>query len=769
MSSDLTDGWLFDLYPSGDRIVLWIAADDGRRLRLTQPFAPLLYVGRDRPRGLERERLRAAIEASAGLEWLGPATGRDFWLDHPIEVDAVRVTDLDRYAGNLRELARRFPDATLYNCDIPPEVHFCYERGLYPTARARFSHTGGNLESVERLGDPRAIEYELTGLRVAELAAEGARPHPRPRLRSLSLTIEGRTLCWEDAPPRAMLASLRDALREHDPDLIWTTGGDAELMPTILGLADACRVELGLDREPGVRRRLDARGRTFISYGQVLYHAPDFPLLGRWHIDRANSFWARKTGLEGLVEVARMARMPIQRAARRSIGTGITSIQLDLAYREGYLIPWKKVRPEAWKSADLLLRADRGGLVYQPRLGVHEDVVELDFVSMYPTIMVRCNISPETLDCACCPPRPAVPELGYSICRRRRGLIPRAIKPVIDRRALTKRLMKKAALAGDQERREQLSRRQEALKWLLVCCFGYLGYRNARFGRIEAHEATTAFSREKLLAARELCEQQGFRVLHSIVDCVWIHKPGADPAEISELCSRIDRATNLKIAVEGRYDWLVFLPSRQDPGMPVPNRYFGRFSDGKLKYRGIEIRRGDQCPFVRELQGELLAMLAEADSLAGCRALRPRLVEAVRAAERALREHRVDLERLLIRRKTSREAEQYRGGQAVAVAARQTRRAGIELHAGEAVRYLVTSAGDADPDSRVRIMPLLGGGDSYDVDYYVEQVRRAAATVLEPLLGEPIERLLELPPPPKRRVRRPRPPDDPRISQPSFL
>ncbi len=53
--------------------------------------------------------------------------------------------------------------------------------------------------------------------------------------------------------------------------------------------------------------------------------------------------------------------------------------------------------------------------------------------------------------------------------------------------------------------------RQNALKWILVTCFGYLGYKNARFGRIEAHEAVTAFGRDKLLTAKEICEERGMK------------------------------------------------------------------------------------------------------------------------------------------------------------------------------------------------------------------------------------------------------------------
>src|SRR2546427_4808518 len=47
-----------------------------------------------------------------------------------------------------------------------------------------------------------------------------------------------------------------------------------------------------------------------------------------------------------------------------------------------------------------------------------------------------------------------------------------------------------------------------SLKWLLVCCFGYTGYKIARFGKIEAHEAINAVARETLLVAKETAENR---------------------------------------------------------------------------------------------------------------------------------------------------------------------------------------------------------------------------------------------------------------------
>jgi DNA polymerase-2 len=61
----------------------------------------------------------------------------------------------------------------------------------------------------------------------------------------------------------------------------------------------------------------------------------------------------------------------------------------------------------------------------------------------------------------------------------------------------------------------------------LTTCFGYLGYKNARFGRIESHEAVTSYGRETLLHAKEAAEAPGFKVLYIYMGGMWIKKPGS--------------------------------------------------------------------------------------------------------------------------------------------------------------------------------------------------------------------------------------------------
>ena len=176
-----------------------------------------------------------------------------------------------------------------------------------------------------------------------------------------------------------------------------------------------------------------------MSYGRILFKNSATTLFGRLHVDTQNSFIADKCDLSGLWELARVTKLPVQYCARTSTGTGISYMQMELAWRDGVLIPEQKAEPEDPKPPDELLIADRGGLVFTPKIGFHANVAELDFVSEYPSIMARFNISPETVNCPCCPDAPRVPELGYRVCQKRRGITSRVVERLIAKRGELKK------------------------------------------------------------------------------------------------------------------------------------------------------------------------------------------------------------------------------------------------------------------------------------------------------------------------------------------
>ena len=462
---------------------------------------------------------------------------------------------------------------------------------------------------------------------------------------------------------------------------------------------------------------------SYFSYGQIIYRGQQVHLFGRWHIDGHNAMLWHDYGLEGVLELARVTALPVQTAARVSPGTGISAMQMITALRLGVLVPWHKQQAEQPQTALDLLHADQGGLVYQPTIGLHRDVAEIDFISMYPSIMVHFNISPETVG-----PEKAdaqrVPELDLMISHSQPGLVPQTLPPLLEKRvALKPRL---ASYPAWDPRRKAYKARASAHKWLLVTCFGYLGYKNARFGRIEAHEAVTAYGREALLRAKEAAEDLGFTVLHMYVDGLWVRKDGdRQPADFQPLLDEILARTGLPIALDGIYRWVAFLPSRVDERVPVANRYFGVFQDGSLKVRGIEARRHDTPRFITDVQMEMLELLAQAPQPVDCL---PAHATLLRRRLSDLRSGRVPLEQLLVTQKLSRNLEEYRSPSPVARAVAQLVACGKTMRPGQRVRFLFTRG---EPGVQAWDAPAVGPVIP-DLARYVTLLVRAASSIVGP-------------------------------------
>jgi DNA polymerase-2 len=414
----------------------------------------------------------------------------------------------------------------------------------------------------------------------------------------------------------------------------------------------------------------------------------------------------------------------MQAAARLTPGSAISAMQVQLAMRDGCAIAWKKNAPEDFKGADELLMADRGGMIYDPRVGLHENVVEVDFTSLYPNIMARYNISPETLLCECCPDsRTRVPGLLYNICEKRKGLIPRVVEPLVERRMRFKRLIKE-----DPENEKIYRQRASLLKWVLVTCFGYTGYRNSRFGRIECHEAINAYAREILVRTKELAEAHGYNVLHGIIDSMWLsHMKNDESRKMKShddhdwFCERVSAEIGIPLALEGVYKWIVFLPTR-NTGAGALNKYYGCFDTGELKVRGIELRKHDSPPIVKEAQGAMLEILSKAGGAEEFKALAPDALASLERRAREVAGGGVGLERLVISKRVSRGLESYRQRNDQAAALRLLRRAGQAIHPGEMVRFVLTAEGAVPAE-------LLRGDEKYDPERYMDLLARAGESL----------------------------------------
>jgi DNA polymerase elongation subunit (family B) len=350
-------GWLFDVYPLRNVMVVWLYQDHGTLLRLEDPFHPRLYARG--PRDDLRKLVRAALRTGLCSRCL-VTKGQEFWSGETVSVVALEVADY----GMLPRLVRRLPEfehrLTFYNCDLPLAQYYLYCRGLFPFGRCEIESAGETILQIRICETDAARDYPMPDLRILELQLTHDPLIPLHHGNTLVVTIDGVSYECTTHDPGELLSQLNGFLARHDPDLILTEYGDTAIVPQLLRLARHVGVRLALDRERiPVERRIVTEGRSFLTYGKMIYHPPDYPLYGRWHIDRAHSFVFQETGFHGIVELARLAKLPVQRVARASIGTILTSMQLDMAVRKRLLIPWRKGEPERWKTADLLLKVDK--------------------------------------------------------------------------------------------------------------------------------------------------------------------------------------------------------------------------------------------------------------------------------------------------------------------------------------------------------------------------------------------------------------------------
>ena len=713
-------------------MVVWLKLENGEAVRLVDEWSPSIFIGTD-----NKPDFDVPLQALRhDFLWTRVVQRRERVTD-PADSDVIEAKLKDakkaqQIAGRIERLGP-FGTFRLYNADVPPGQAYLYERDLFPLAFCEVEQRGERLH-WELKDDVWAYDYVLPPLRKVkldvEVAKQGKLPKPTDRIESISLESDNGKITIDGKSEADKILGLVRAVRDADPDFILTDDGDTFLFPYLIRRAETNGIagRLVLDRD-GVPMTLPSKaGTSYFSYGRIHYKPSAMKLCGRIHVDVNTSFAYSEAGFEGLFELSRICRMPIHTSSRASIGKALSSLQFYHASKIGLLVPWKPTLVEHFKDRNELLMADRGGFIFEPKVGVHENVGELDFSALYPNIMYRKNISAETVRCACCPDSDnRVPELDWNVCKKRDGIVPLAIKIIVEKRLHYKELKSKAK-GPDYDR---YNARQAALKWLGVTTFGYLGFNNAKFGRIDAHIAVCAWDRKILIDTARIAERRGFEVMHGIVDSLWVQKPGAVKKDYLGLKTDIEAETGFAISFEGIYKWVVFLPSKVEPNIPVLNRYFGVYQTGDLKVRGIEARRHDTPLAFTRCQMEILKVLAKADTISEARSKIPECIGIFLEHAGSLARHDIPASELAFTTNLSKSPEEYTTMTVQNAAIKQLVGEGATLHAGEGIRYVVTDYKGKD-SKRATPLDVVKDQTKYDSERYIALLAETCSSVLQP-------------------------------------
>ncbi len=500
-----------------------------------------------------------------------------------------------------------------------------------------------------------------------------------------------------------------------DPDLVIVS--NSQLLKLLNKKVDSQKTSLGRIRQ---FQKL-AGGNTVSSYGKRQHKAARYNVPGRIVIDRSNSFMLGEATLEGLWGLVRRSYRPMQELAWGSIGRILTSMEVKKAYlEENTLTPWKNWEGEKPKKASTLHKADRGGFIFNPKPSIHKNVYEADFASLFPNIMVKRNISPETVCCDCCD-NEEVPELGYSICEKKEGFIGKVLEPLVEDRQQMKEIISEIE---DEEEYNNVKGSIDAIKWILVSCFGYMGHAHASYGAIECHQAIQAIDREIMLKTKEIFEDSGYRVSHGIIDSIWVQEENSSK-DFEQVCGEISQEIGIELEPEHKFEWCAFVPrSSSDADIATLNRYFGKKQNGEFKTAGIEIEQSSSCKYIKDSQMEMIEVL---DKTMSAEAVINKLREQIRMLESL----QVPINQLIKKKKPSKTLENYQVNNRTVSALKRSENHGITVKPGQSIGFVVRND-KANLMDRTRLDFEVKEGE-YDSMFYKKELIRAAESILSPL------------------------------------
>jgi DNA polymerase elongation subunit (family B) len=634
--------WLIDIYRHKNNLVLWLKTPDDD-IRLEMPYQATVYLdaSKDAETLLKKHRIKHALLRKRTYH------GKEI----PVFAVHPPLSSFERFVADVENESRH--RLTLYNADVKPEQMFLYENNLLPFGIVEYD------EGVIALKDEIPVVLSKA---VVEAKIEK---------KVVQLSINGKAFSGDE---HGILGGFIAEFRRIDPDVILMERAFfmlPQLMQRIKANGLSCPFHRWDETELKYRG-----GRTFFSYGSVSYRDFALRLHGRFLLDTTSAI-ADNCELDGIIELCQLSGTFFQQVASRSFGAVFQQSLIREMVRQDYLIPYKEKPIDQPMSMFELVKGDRVGHTFDPQTGFHTDVAEIDFSSMYPWIMYNQNISAETmqLDSG---PFEDVPGLPLKISLAKKGLVPTALRKILDRRMYYKKhpsVVNNAKAAG--------------LKWVLVSSYGYCRFREFKLGISQTHMAIGAFAREIILHAKRLAEERGFTLIHGIIDSLYLKKEGMTEADVRAFCDELEQCTGIPASFEGIFKWIVFLTSINDDKRPVPARYYGVFSNGEIKARGIEVRQRISPLVVKHFQMQVLERMAQCSTRAEMRSLLPELRALLSTTADSL--PKLKGEELAFNVRVSKT--DYKHDIAQRHAVEQLKKKGVQVQPGMTVRFVHTLHG----------------------------------------------------------------------------
>jgi len=530
--------------------------------------------------------------------------------------------------------------------------------------------------------------------------------------------------------------------QESDPDVVFSFGGNTFDWPYLIKRANKTKAKLSVGRDDGPARQslyghFSLTGRAnvdLLDFSQDLYDVKiktvenvarylgveastpaidETEYYDRWtHQDRSglveqmkaqatSIFNVGEDALDYALQLSNLSALPPDQVLAAAVGFRVDNYMMLEAHKLGELIPGRE---------ELNIIPYKGAIVLEPSVGLHDNVAVLDFSAMYPSLIVKYNISPDTLVNQGSDGVFEVPEVGHHFRKNPPGFYKIVLSQLIASRQAAKREAAKRPRGTPEHK--ILKAREKATKVITNATYGYAGWAGSRWYSREVAESAAALGRDTINKSIDIAKNLGLKVLYGDTDSLFVEY---EEKLVNQFIKEIDKNLGLEINLGQLYKRILFTEAKK--------KYAGLLDDGELDVVGMEAIRGDWSNLARNVQNEVLKLVLQDGNPARARSYVTSLIKDLESAK-------VPKSSLVIWKTLTKRPDEYEVNAPHVEVARKMAKEGWPVTVGDKVGFIITKKPGklyqkAEPHFKVSL-------DQVDYEYYVHnQIIPAATRVLE--------------------------------------
>lgn len=387
-----------------------------------------------------------------------------------------------------------------------------------------------------------------------------------------------------------------------------------------------------------------------------------------------------------------------------------------------------------------------GGYVMNSRPGIYDNVLVLDFKSLYPSIMRSFLIDPCAFWLAQhnhLSDEETIPGFNEAYFAREGHILPQVIEQL--------------SAARDRAKQYKNAPLSHAIKIIMNSFYGVLGSTGCRFFDPRVCSSITLRGHEIIQRSRDWIEQQGYAVIYGDTDSlfVWLENncvehPPKTATQCDVIGKRLAKELNtwwtetlrtefsIKSALEIQYEthYLRFLmPTIRGSELGTKKRYAGLIEVNgarEMVFKGLENVRTDWTQLAKQFQSELYRKIFNDEDY----------LEFVRAANAQVLAGQCDMD-LVYRKRLRRHLHEYLKNVPphVQAARKYAQLTGEPLRRGEWISYVITTNGPEPVGSYEVDLSLLQ--NPIDYRHYIDKQLSPVADSILHFLDESLSQLVD--------------------------